>query len=465
MAQLQKAMHVTPPDVCLAGACRRAQLHTHWRAMLIGDLHFLVVEDHPFQRAVLLHLLGGLGAHNIRSAADGRAAMELLQSSSRGPDVIITDVDMPRMDGMEFLRHLGQAARPVSVIVTSAAADAVLASVESMARAYGVHSIGVLRKPVTREALAQLLGHDSAGSAPPARATLPCRMHAVDEIARGLDKGQFEPYFQPQLELATGRLRGLEALARWRRPGERIIVPAAFIPALERVPVLMNALTWQMLAKSAVACGAWRKAGLETCVSVNITSSGLADVHFADRLVALLRHHDLKPCHLTLEVTESAAVQLDCGATMESVARLRVRGFGLACDDFGTGYASLDQLARLPFTELKIDQGFLRKARDGAAARIILRSTLEMANRLQLVSVGEGVQTQQEWDLLRELGGGLAQGYFIAPAMEAAAVVAWWRQRDSASAATAALSRDEPIFPETPGLPSRLRLSTLFETT
>lgn len=414
--------------------------------MLIADLRLLLVEDHPFQRAALLHILGALGARNVRSAADGRAAMALLQASRPGPDIIITDMDMPGMDGMEFLRHVGQAGRPVSVIVASAADDAVLASVESMARAYGVHVIGVLGKPVTLEAMERVLRGHQAAAARPAAVPRPCRVHAVDEIAHGLREGQFEPFFQPKLELATGRLRGVEALARWRRPGEGIIAPAAFLPALEAEPALMEALTWQMLARSTAACAAWRKAGLQTCVSVNISAGGLADVTFVARLAAMVRNHGLKPAHLMLEVTESAAVRTDCGAAMENVARLRMRGFGLACDDFGTGYATVEQLARLPFTELKIDQGFVRNARDRAAARIILRSTLEMARHLGLVSVGEGVQTQQEWDLLLELGCELAQGYFIAPAMEASAVVQWSHQRyTSTPATTAASSRIQPM--------------------
>ena len=399
--------------------------------MLIADLHVLLVEDHAFQRAVLLKLLGTLGLRDVETAADGGAALALLQTSPGGFDVIITDMDMPGMDGMEFLRHVGQAAWPLSVVVASAAQDSVLASIERMGLAYGVHVIGVLRKPVTLESLGQVLRRHEDTTARVVAASAPCHVHALDEVLHGLRHGQFEPHFQPKVELATGRLRGLEALARWRRPGERILAPAAFLPALEAEPAHMEELTWQMLLKSAIACAGWRASGLETCVSVNLHARELGDVEFVPRLLAMVRDHGLRPWNLMIEITESGTLQRDCGAAMENVARLHMRGFGLSCDDFGTGYATMEQLARIPFTELKIDQGFVRNAHDGDTALIILRSALQMAHRLKMVSVGEGVQTQQEWDLLLELGCELAQGHFIAPAMQAANVVRWSRQRDS----------------------------------
>jgi EAL domain-containing protein (putative c-di-GMP-specific phosphodiesterase class I)/FixJ family two-component response regulator len=396
------------------------------------DLRFLVVEDHDFQRSALLQILATLGARRVESAADGRAAMAAMaacNAGSPGPDIIITDLDMPGMDGIEFLRHIGQAAWPVSVIVASAADDAVLDSVRRMAHAYGVMVLGVLPKPVTLGALAALVGRHGATRAGPPGAQPPRQVHTLAEIAQGLRANQFEPFFQPKLVLATGRLQGLEALARWRRPGVGIVSPAAFIPALEG-HALMETLTWEMLSRSAAASAGWRKQGLDTCVSVNVSAASLTNVQFAGRLAVLVRSHGLEPRHLMLELTESAAVQSDSGAAMENLSRLRLQGFGLACDDFGTGYASMQQLARVAFSELKIDQGFVRQsdiAGDGTAAGVILRATLEMAKRLKLVSVGEGVETQQEWDLLRQLGCELAQGYFIAPPMEAAAVLDWAR--------------------------------------
>jgi EAL domain-containing protein (putative c-di-GMP-specific phosphodiesterase class I) len=396
---------------------------------VIADLRFLVVEDHAFQRAVLVRLLETLGARHIASAADGRAAMAICEGGACGPDIVITDLEMPGMDGIEFLRHIGQGARPVSVILASAADDAVLASVHGMADAYGVRVLGALRKPVRPAELESLLrlheggpGH-GRGTQPPPRARAP------HEIIEGLRVGQFEPFFQPKVELASGRLRGFEALARWRVPAEGIVPPAAFIPALEG-HTAMEVLTWAMLERSAAACAGWRAHGLATTVSVNISPTALADVAFSGRLAALVAGQGLEPAHLILEVTESAAVRSDSGPAMENLSRLRLLGFGLACDDFGTGYASMQQLARVAFTELKIDQGFVRQSRsvrEGATARVILRATLAMARELGLVSVGEGVETREEWDLLHALGCEQAQGYFIARPMEGARVLDWAR--------------------------------------
>ena len=172
----------------------------------------------------------------------------------------------------------------------------------------------------------------------------------------------------------------------------------------------------------------WRRSGLDATVSVNLSLKSLADVNIADRVTELVLAQDLDPRNMVLEVTESAAAS-QLGSALENLSRLRMKGFGLSIDDYGTGYSSMQQLSRIAFTELKIDQSFVRDACRQKSSRVILESSLGMAKRLGIVAVAEGVESQLEWDLLLSLGCDLGQGYFIAPPMETGEFFNWVRTR------------------------------------
>jgi EAL domain-containing protein (putative c-di-GMP-specific phosphodiesterase class I)/CheY-like chemotaxis protein len=387
-----------------------------------ADLRFLVVEDHGFQRWELSRQLADLGAKHVFEAQDGLTALEIFQNLTEPIDVIVTDLDMPRMDGMEFIRHVGEVGYPVSVILTSALERTLLASVATMAEAYGIKLLGTIEKPPSAKKLAALIEQHQPSSEPKQGHRAFAAM-AIDEIAEGLGKNEFEAFFQPKVSLATGRLTGAEALARWRHPKHGVIPPFAFMKALESSP-LIDELTWVMLRKSSRAHADWRKAGVAVPVSVNLSAASLTDTTLADKVTTLVREQEMDPREIVLEVTESAATT-NVGRALENLSRLRMKGFGLSIDDYGTGYSSMQQLTRVPFTELKIDQSFVRNIPTVGAARVVLESSLEMARKLNLTSVAEGVETRGDWDLLRELGCDYAQGYFVAMPMDAAAFMAW----------------------------------------
>jgi EAL domain-containing protein (putative c-di-GMP-specific phosphodiesterase class I) len=153
-------------------------------------------------------------------------------------------------------------------------------------------------------------------------------------------------------------------------------------------------------------------------------------VKIADRVTELVRSQNLEPRHMVLEVTESAATT-DVGKALENLARLRMKGFGLSIDDYGTGYSSMQQLTRIAFTEIKIDQSFVTNAAKQESAKVILKSSLDMAKNLKITAVAEGIETQEDWNLLRQLGCDLGQGYLIARPMESVAYLDWvrgWKQ-------------------------------------
>jgi len=396
--------------------------------MQFADLRFLAVEDHEFQRSMLVRILGSLGAQNVAVAADGHAALAIVDAPDTSLDIIISDLDMPGMDGMEFMRRLSERKVAVSIILTSALEASLLASVETMTRAYGVRILGVIEKPITPAKLATLVGLHTPPQAKQVRP--PGTSFTIEEIVRGMTEGEFEPFFQPKVEFATGRVQGAEALARWRRPDVGVIAPYAFIGALEQHGQI-DVLTWIILEKSAAFCLAWRNAsGLDVSVSVNLSTKSLGDPQLAERVTDIVRSQGLGPKHIVLEVTESATT-VDIGHALENLSRLRMRGFGLSIDDYGTGYSSMQQLTRIPFSELKIDQSFVALASRQHSARVILKSSLDMAKKLNITSVAEGVETQEDWDLLAALGYELAQGYFIARPMEGGALLDWTKGRSA----------------------------------
>ncbi|MGZ5145162.1 MAG: EAL domain-containing response regulator [Burkholderiales bacterium] len=387
----------------------------------IADLSFLIVEDEEFQRQILVEMLRGK-VKTVLSATNGQEAVELLTRHA-SIDIIICDLNMPVMDGLEFLRHAGEAGYRGSVLIASALHHTLLAAAEAMSKAYSINLIGVISKPVTWQLLEEAIRRHAAPEPNLHVRSVSRRSLTTDEIMLGLTRDEFEPFFQPKVDLATGRVVGAEALARWRHPEQGIIAPAAFIKILEDSGKI-DELMWVMFRKAIVFCGTLNTMGVDSSVAVNLSLKSLNNVELAGRVAATVERHNLDPSKVCLELTESAATT-NLGAALENLTRLRMAGFGLSIDDFGTGYSSMQQLTRIPFTELKIDRSFVTNAVNHEAARVMLTSSLQIARQLNLKSVAEGVETQQEWDLLQELGCDLAQGYFIAKPMEVNDYLNW----------------------------------------
>jgi EAL domain-containing protein (putative c-di-GMP-specific phosphodiesterase class I) len=389
--------------------------------MKIVELHLLVAEDHAFQRKTLMRMLNALGATRISEASDGKAALAVFKEADPPIDIIISDLEMPGMDGMEFMRHISEADRPVSVIIASALDEALISSVEAMTTAYGITLLGAVSKPVSLDKLRGLLEKFSPPQ--PNAIWRAAPVIPLDEIRSGLAAAEFEPFYQPKVNLADGTVIGVEALARWRHPRLGTVAPYAFISAMESAG-LIDDLTWVMLEKTAAQCRQWVDRGQQWTVSVNLSINSLREPGLAERITAVVSNFGLDPKYMVLEITESAAMT-DVGRSLENLTRLRMKRFALSIDDYGSGYSSMQQLARIPFSELKIDQSFVLNADERESSRVILSSSLDMARKLGLKAVAEGVETLAHWNLLRDLGCDIAQGYFISKPMEAAAFESW----------------------------------------
>ncbi len=220
-------------------------------------------------------------------------------------------------------------------------------------------------------------------------------------------------------ELGFGLTGGL------RFPAQRICHLEILLPPFQQA-YQQEKGQCQRCSSAAEACLNWQSSGLgeDINVSVNLSLKSLADTTLADRLTKTVADAGLHPKHMVLEITESAAMT-DVAHCLENLARLRMKGFGLSIDDYGTGYSSMQQLSRIPFSELKIDRSFVTDVALYPQRRVILASSIDMARKLGLKVVAEGVESRVDWDRLKELGCTMAQGYFIAKPMPAAEFSTW----------------------------------------
>lgn len=402
--------------------------------MKTNETNIMVIEDDNIQRLVIVKMLRSLGVTSVLDTGNGKRALEMLHMPKDRPvDIAICDLKMPEMDGMEFLRHLGQEQHNISVIIISALDSKLLASVGKMALAYGIKLLGIIEKPILIGQLKTLISKCESLDNAQQRLIAAAPSFSLEEVLLGIRAKQFEPFFQPKIDLKSGRVTSVEALARWIHPEQGVINPYTFIPLLEQSGDI-DELTFILLEKAAGACRMFHDKGYALSVSVNLSIVSLTDTAMADLITQAVRKAGGDPRDIILEITETAAMT-DVAHALENLARLCMNGFALSIDDYGTGYASIQQLMRVPFSELKIDQSFVNGFYDNKVLRIVVESSIDMAHRLQVRSVAEGVETQQDLDTLKSMGCDMAQGNFIAPPMDLKSFVDYMELHRSAGPA------------------------------
>jgi diguanylate cyclase (GGDEF)-like protein len=247
------------------------------------------------------------------------------------------------------------------------------------------------------------------------------------ELRRALDGGELELHYQPQAEMESHRICGVEALVRWRHPQDGLLAPGAFLPAI-REAGLSRRLTLQVLEAALAQARAWDAEEIDVPIAVNVSADDVLDPHFPAEVEQLIQEAGVAPQRLRLEITETAPVA-DLALAGTALRRLRAAGVAVALDDFGTGYSSLSYLRQLDLDELKIDRSFVAGATADPAAGAIVRATVDLAHTLGLRVVAEGIEDAHSWQLLEALGCDVAQGYLLARPMPADELTTWLRGR------------------------------------
>ncbi|AVS66438.1 diguanylate phosphodiesterase [Paracidovorax avenae] len=382
----------------------------------------LVVDDSTPQRQHAVRLCHDLGIGQVLEACHGRHALEVIAAMDPQPSLVVVDLEMPEMDGIELIEALQQQGLRIPILLLSAHGDALLDSVQSL----GTSVVRGLHKPLASGDLQAVLEEVLSPSAPAAERRRAPRM-PIDAamLEQAIREGGITPHFQPKADTRTGMLRGVEALARWNHPVLGMVPPDEFIPLAESAG-LIHALTLSMMERSFLQCAAWQSRGMRLTLSINLSPQLLALPDIVNEICARQLRYGLAPSQLMLEVTEGSMVETS-SAAHSALVRLRLKGFGLSIDDYGTGFSSLQQLSRIPFSELKIDRSFVHGAHRRKSLRVILESALDLARRLNLSTVAEGVEHLEDWRLLQDFGCTSAQGWLIAKAMPGEDLPAWNR--------------------------------------
>ena len=244
------------------------------------------------------------------------------------------------------------------------------------------------------------------------------RLALVAELRSALEHGEIVAHYQPQSDLASGQIVGVEALARWQHPQRGLLMPADFVGVAEQSG-LVRPFTLRMLDVAVAECARWGALGRPVTVAVNLAARSLLDRQLPHDVAAVLARHSLPPDRLVLEITESTAAS-ELEVVEEVLARLRRLGVALSVDDFGTGYSSLAFLQRTAVNELKVDRSFVIRMLSSEGDLALVRTTVQLAHSIGARAVAEGVEDTDVADALRELGCDMAQGYWLSRPVPAA---------------------------------------------
>jgi EAL domain-containing protein (putative c-di-GMP-specific phosphodiesterase class I)/ActR/RegA family two-component response regulator len=394
-------------------------------------MNILLLDDDPFALKLLSRQLQALdpvghGYHGIVPCESGVRAIELLEAQPESFQLVFCDLQMPGMDGVEFVRHLVGTGYGGGIVFVSGEDVRVLQAAERLARAHDLQVVGTLQKPVSIDALRQLLEARRPVTSNARAAHAEPLPYEPEHLRIALREGQLFNHYQPKVDLRTGAVVSVEALVRWQHPADGVVMPLRFI-ALAEEAGLITEVGNVVLGTALRDLRGWLAAGLELDVAVNVSVASLMSLEFPDQVAAAAAQANVPLHRLVLEVTESRLID-NPRAQLDILTRLRLKHVRLSVDDFGTGYSGLSQLRDLPFAEVKVDQGFVHGAGRDRARSAIVEASLGLARQLRMSTVGEGVEDREDWDHLRAMDCDLAQGYFIARPMPAAQLGGWARE-------------------------------------
>jgi len=326
--------------------------------------------------------------------------------------IIILDLNMPAMDGVEVIRKLSNNNSKASLILMSGYDMSVLYSAEKLAYAHKLEIMTSIMKPIQfDELMTVLVNHRNTLSDKQPVSDDEVYIPTADDLQAGLEAGQLVLNFQPQIDVQTGKFLSAEVLVRWQHPEHGLLFPDSFI-ALAEESGLMGSLTGKVLDMAMKKISNLQEEGYFIPLSVNVSASNISSLELPEDLFTSIQKHRIDPGSLVVEVTESALMG-ELVTSLDILTRLRMKGFALSIDDFGTGFSSLSQLHKVPFSELKVDRTFVMAMDTDEEARAIVKTCIMLGHELNMRVVAEGVESGSALKRLKEMGCDIAQGYYI----------------------------------------------------
>jgi EAL domain-containing protein (putative c-di-GMP-specific phosphodiesterase class I) len=370
----------------------------------------LIIDDEPEISAVVAKVAKSCG-YEVESTTSADEFRTLY--ANWRPTHVSLDLHMPSTDGIELLRFLGAEKSAAQILVMSGFDAKVVESARRLGSERGLTMAGIMMKPVRVADLQRMLQ------------SLKIAEDEIDgkTLMRAIENRELFMLYQPKIHVERMDVSHFEALVRWLHPSRGVIGPDQFVPMAEREG-LITILTREVARMAVGQVSDWRNRGLPIGVAINISGADLSNVGFADELNRLCEATGVKPDWITLELTETAAAA-NVADAMDILTRLRLMGFHLSIDDFGSGYSSLIQLHQLPFSEIKIDKQFVGGCATSDANRVIVKAIIDLAHNLGLTVVAEGVEDESTVDQLLMLRCDYVQGYFFSRPLRTDQTVQW----------------------------------------
>lgn len=365
--------------------------------MMDGQGRLLAIDDEKGLLAIVREAAGQSGYAVVTTTSPDDF---IEHTRTWGPTLILMDLQMPEVDGVELLRRLAGDRVTAPIVLMSGVDDKLLRAVGDLGRELGLDMRGVLTKPIRLETFKLTLVEHGAPSA----------SRTVDDLRAAIDGDQLTLHYQPIVRLPARSLVAVEALVRWNHPLRGLLLPDEFVPLAESNGMIDELTDFVM--RTAIAQAARWKDDFPVSVSINLSALNLVDPGFPDRVEALCRDAGVDPDRIWLELTETAAAR-DATGLKTILSRLRLKRFRLAIDDFGIGYSSLMQLRSLPFSELKIDKSFVADMLHSEDAAIIVDAVIALAGALRMSVVAEGIETEAQFAALVRRGCEMAQGFLL----------------------------------------------------
>lgn len=389
-----------------------------------ASLRVLIIDDDAILRAVLRKFLEGHGVTAVVEAADGDEAFAVLSREAREFGLIFCDLQMPGRDGIDLLRSMKDVAQGSAIVFLSGEDERVLSSVAALARAKGLPVLSTMTKPITanmvREVLVALHTIPTMPvpvPAPPRPSLTPEQVHTVMTL------NALEMHYQPKIHVKDRSIAGFEALLRAVHPELGLLPTEAFIDVAEAEGYTDRIAAWSV-SEGIAAAARWAAAGIDAGVAINLSGRALGQLDLPDLVGTGAAAAGVPNEKITLEITETQ-LPADPEAAVDITTRLRLKRFHVSIDDFGIGVSGMRQLQQMPFTELKLDRKFVDRCDTVSANRSIVQAGISLARSLGMRVVAEGIEREEEWTLLAELGCDIAQGYWVARAMPEETIAEW----------------------------------------
>lgn len=382
----------------------------------------LLVLDDEKDVAATICMMAGSAEFEAEYACDAETFLNRVATWK--PTHVVIDLQLVDQNGIEVIHKLGDMGCDAALIIVSGLGGRILDSSARAANENGLRLLGTLSKPFSRKTFkAMLASEEQVDKIPKEQPEQPLRSDISEkQLIAAISERSLIAYFQPKISCRNGELVGFECLARWPQSNGAMIPPSVFITMAEKTGLIHNVT--RTVYNYAFSNLPDQVKNRKLKIALNLSPLNLADIQFPRWLLHKCQENGVEPSQVILEVTETASMDQPL-TLLESLTKFRIQGFQLSIDDFGVGYSSLIQLARLPFSEMKIDQMFVKSLSTSDESQKIVTAVVSLAKSLELNVVAEGVEDSWALNFLRDVGCLEAQGYFIARPMDSVTASKW----------------------------------------